>query len=119
MEFLRDQAAEQFERHTGSSWRPRAGSKVSHRYLTSAIIYSRDFLAARRRAENEVLLPPGPKIAFTGGLGKSRRQGEEARNPCLAAAPKRRRISTKPQSRSSVESDCRFYAEPSFSWAHA
>ena len=27
MEFFRDQAAEQFERHTGSSWRPRAGSK--------------------------------------------------------------------------------------------
>ena len=68
MEFLRDQAAEQFEPHTESSWRPRAESKVSHRNLTSAIIYSRDFLAARRRAENEVLLPPGPKIAFTGGL---------------------------------------------------
>src|SRR5471032_1726336 len=32
------------------------------------MIDSRDFLAARRRAENEVLLPAGPKIAFTGGL---------------------------------------------------
>jgi YspA, cpYpsA-related SLOG family len=68
MEFFRDQAAEQFERHTGSSWRPRSGSMVNHRTLTSAMIDSRDFLAAKRRAENEVLLPDGPKIAFTGGL---------------------------------------------------
>ena len=68
MEFFRDQAADQFGRHTGSSWRPRSGSKVNHRTLTSAMIDSRDFLAAKRRAENEVLLPAGPKIAFTGGL---------------------------------------------------
>jgi len=67
MEFFRDQAADQYERHTHSSWRPRAGSKVNHRTLTSAMIDSRDFLAAKRRADNEVLLPPGPKIAFTGG----------------------------------------------------
>jgi hypothetical protein len=32
------------------------------------MIDSRDFLAAKRRAENEVFLPAGPKIAFTGGL---------------------------------------------------
>ena len=68
MEFFRDQAADQFERHTGSSWRPRSGSMVNHRTLTSAMIDSRDFLAAKRRAETEVLLPAGPKIAFTGGL---------------------------------------------------
>ena len=68
MEFFRDQAAEQFERHTRSAWRPRSGSKVNHRHLTSAVIDSRDFLAARRRSENEVLLPTGPKIAVTGGL---------------------------------------------------
>jgi hypothetical protein len=68
MEFFRDQAAEQFERHTGSTWRPRSGSMVNHRALTSAMIDSRDFLAAKRRAENEVLLPAGPKVAFTGGL---------------------------------------------------
>jgi len=68
MEFFRDQAAEQFERHAGSSWRPRSGSMVNHRVLTSAIIDSRDFLAAKRRADSEVLLPTGPKIAFTGGL---------------------------------------------------
>jgi hypothetical protein len=68
MELFRDQAGEAFERHTGSSWRPRAGSMVNHRALTSAMIDSRDFLAAKRRAETEVLLPAGPKIAFTGGL---------------------------------------------------
>jgi len=68
MEFFRDQAADQFERHLHSAWRPRSGSKVNHRTLTSAMIDSRDFLAAKRRAENEVLLPAGPKIAFTGGL---------------------------------------------------
>ena len=49
IEFFRDQAAEQFERHTGSAWRPRSGSLVNHRTLTSAMIDSRDFLAAKRR----------------------------------------------------------------------
>jgi hypothetical protein len=32
------------------------------------VIDSREFLMARRRAEAAVLLPAGPKIAFTGGL---------------------------------------------------
>ncbi len=68
MEFFRDQAAEHFDRHTGSTWRPRSGSMVNHRALTSAMIDSRDFLAAKRRAESEVLLPAGPKVAFTGGF---------------------------------------------------
>ena len=68
MEFFRDQAAEHFDRHTGSAWRPRSGSMVNHRTLTSAMIDSRDFLAAKRRAESEVLLPAGPKVAFTGGI---------------------------------------------------
>jgi hypothetical protein len=31
------------------------------------MIDSRDFLAAKRRAETEVLVPAGPKIAFSGG----------------------------------------------------
>ena len=66
-ELMRDQAAEHFERHTGSNWRPRSGSMVNHRNLTSALIDSRDFLAAKRRAETEVMLPAGPKIAFSGG----------------------------------------------------
>ncbi len=66
-EAMRDGAAELFETHTATSWRPRAGSMVNHRALTAAVIDSRDFLAARRRAETEVMLPPGPKVAFTGG----------------------------------------------------
>jgi hypothetical protein len=68
MELFRDLATEQFELHTGSSWRPRSGSLVNHRTLTAAMIDSRDFIAAKRRAETEVLLPSGPKIALTGGL---------------------------------------------------
>jgi len=67
-ELFRDQAAEQFERHLHKAWRPRAGSMVSRRGLTAAVIDSRDFIAARRRAEAELMLPPGPKIAVTGGL---------------------------------------------------
>ncbi|MGH7097608.1 MAG: DUF2493 domain-containing protein [Stellaceae bacterium] len=66
-EFFRDHTAELFEIETASTWRPRAGSMVSHRALTAAMIDSRDFLAARRRADTEILVPPGPRIAFTGG----------------------------------------------------
>lgn len=66
-ELMRDQAAEHFAQATGSAWRPRSGSIVNHRHLTSAVIDSRDFVAARRRAEREVLLPAGTRIAFTGG----------------------------------------------------
>jgi hypothetical protein len=66
-EFFRDHTAELFEIETGSLWRPRAGSMVNRQALTAAMIDSRDFLAARRRADTEVLAPPGPRIAFTGG----------------------------------------------------
>ena len=66
LEAFRDRAADLFETHTGSSWRPRAGSRINHRQLTAATIDSRDFIAARR-AQTQVLLPPGPKIAFAGG----------------------------------------------------
>jgi hypothetical protein len=67
-EFMRDTGADLFEAHTGSAWRPRTGSKVNHANMTAAIIDSRDFLAARRRAETQVLLPAGTKIAFAGGM---------------------------------------------------
>ena len=67
-ELMRDTAADLFETHTGSMWRPRNGSMVNRRTMTAAMIDSRDFLAARRRAETEVMLPSGPKVAFTGGL---------------------------------------------------
>lgn len=68
MEFFRDEAARQFQTHALSPWTPRTGSRVNHRSLTAAMIDSREFIAARRRAETEVLLPAGPKIAITGGL---------------------------------------------------
>ena len=68
IELFRELAIEQFETHTGSLWRPRSGSLVDHRAVTAAIIDSRDFLAAKRRADTEVLVPVGPKIALTGGL---------------------------------------------------
>lgn len=67
-ELMRDQAAEHYERYVGKHWLPRSGSKVNHRNLTSAMIDSRDFLMAKKRADQEVLLPPGPKIVVTGGL---------------------------------------------------
>ncbi len=67
-ELMRDTAAELFECHTGSAWRPRSGSMVNRKALTAAMIDSRDFIAARSRAETEVMLPAGPKVAFTGGL---------------------------------------------------
>ena len=68
MELFRDQAADLYARHTGSPWHPRSGSHVSHRTLTAAMIDSRDFIAAKRRATTEVMLPKGPKVAFTGGV---------------------------------------------------
>ncbi len=68
LELFRDRAIGLYESHTGSVWRPRSGSLVSHRGLTAAVIDSRDFLAARRRAATQILIPNGPKIAFTGGL---------------------------------------------------
>jgi hypothetical protein len=67
-ELMRDEAAALYRTHTGSAWLPRHGSLVNRKTLTAAMIDSRDFLAARRRAEREVLLPAGPKVAFTGGL---------------------------------------------------
>ena len=40
---------------------------VNHRSLTASTIDSRDFIAARRRADTEVLAPAGARIGFTGG----------------------------------------------------
>jgi hypothetical protein len=66
-EFVRDHVAELYDVTTGSAWRPRCGSMVNHRALTASVIDSREFLAARRRADTEVLAPAGSRIAFTGG----------------------------------------------------
>jgi len=67
LEVFRDNAAEHYLRTTGSPWSPRNGSQVNHRALTSAMIDSRDFIAERKRANREVLLPAGPKVAVSGG----------------------------------------------------
>lgn len=67
LEVFRDSAAEHYLRTTGSHWSPRTGSQVNHRALTSAMIDSRDFIAERKRANREVLLPAGPKVAVSGG----------------------------------------------------
>lgn len=68
-ELMRDTASDLYRAHTGSAWFPRHGSLVSRRTMTAAMIDSREFLAARRKAETDTLIPPGPKVAFTGGLG--------------------------------------------------
>ena len=67
LEVFRDSAAEHYLRTTGSPWSPRTGSQVNHRALTSAMIDSRDFIAECKRANREVLLPAGPKVAVSGG----------------------------------------------------
>ena len=66
-EAFREIAADRHETLTGSPWRPWSGSLTSRRTMTAAVIDSRDFLAAKRRAETEPLLPAGPLVAFTGG----------------------------------------------------
>lgn len=67
-ERMRDEAAQHYEAHTGMAWRPRSGSLVNHKHLTAALIDSRDYIAAKRSAERDVLIPPGTKIAFAGGV---------------------------------------------------
>ena len=54
---------------TNQAQPPRTGSMTNRRMMTAAMIDSRDFIAAKRRAEIEPLLPAGPRIAFTGGVG--------------------------------------------------
>ena len=67
MEFMREAAGDQFERHFRKSWTPHVGSLVNHRTLTASMVDSRDFLNAKRRSEIEPLLPAGTRIAFTSG----------------------------------------------------
>jgi hypothetical protein len=67
MEAFRDAFAEQFRAHCRKSWAPRSGSVVNRKTLTASMIDSRDFLAARKRAEAQLLVPAGTRIAITGG----------------------------------------------------
>jgi len=68
MEFMRDGAADLFSIHTGSAWRPHSRSMVNRTTMTAAMIDSREFINARRRADAETLLPKGTRIAFAGGV---------------------------------------------------
>ena len=68
LETFRDHAADAYGQRTGAAWRPRAGSQVNRRTLTAALIDSRDFLMAKTRAETQVMMPAGERIAFTGGM---------------------------------------------------
>lgn len=67
LECMRDEALRHFERETGRSWRPRHGSLLNRRTMTASLIDSREFLNARRHAETSLILPPGPKVALSGG----------------------------------------------------
>src|SRR3546814_9778440 len=64
MEFFRDGCAAQFRIHISTPWTPRSGSKVNRKALTSAVVSSRDFVNARQRAEQQVLIPAGTLIAL-------------------------------------------------------
>ena len=87
-EFLRDHAADLHAAETGFAWRPRAGSLVSHATLTAAVIDSRDYVNARRVAETELLVPKGPRIAFTGGTASTTSPGSGTRSTgCTASTP--------------------------------
>lgn len=66
-ELMRDTANDLYRSRIGSAWVPHHGSLVSRRTMTAAMIDSRDFLAARTIARVTTLVPPGPKVAFTGG----------------------------------------------------
>jgi YspA, cpYpsA-related SLOG family len=67
MEYMREAAGDQFERHFRKSWAPYNGSLVNHRTLTATMVDSRDFINAKRKAEIEPLLPTGTRVAFTAG----------------------------------------------------
>jgi hypothetical protein len=67
-EAFREIGASCFESQTCSAWRPRSGSMTNRKTLTASMIDSRDYIAAKRKADIEPLLPAGPRIGFTGGV---------------------------------------------------
>jgi hypothetical protein len=104
-ELVRDHAAELFEVTTGSFWRPRVGSKVNHRALTASMIDSREFLAARRRTDTEVLplparaspSPAAPTATITCASGTpSTRSAPSTRAWCCCMAAARTAPSASP-----------------------
>ena len=81
MDMMRDHAATEFVHRTGSTWRPRTGSMVNRQHMTAALIDSRDFLAAKRRAETEVMLP----AVAQGCIGIETREDDAKTRELLAA----------------------------------
>ena len=67
MEAFREAFADQFRTHLRKAWMPRSGSMVNRKALTASIVDSRDFINARRWAENQVLIPPGERVYLSGG----------------------------------------------------
>ncbi|WP_342482099.1 DUF2493 domain-containing protein (plasmid) [Brevundimonas sp. BH3] len=63
-EALRDMAADHYAVQTGSLWTPAYGSKVNRVTATAAMLDSRDFINARRKADNDAYNPTGPMIGF-------------------------------------------------------
>ncbi len=66
-EQMMDALMAEFRSVTGSSWKPKAGSRKAASSLTSAMIDARDFTKARRAREQDQLAPEGPIVAFSGG----------------------------------------------------
>lgn len=66
-ERLREYTITEFEKLTGSDWRPRTKSVVNHRNMTAAMIDSREMRNAQRYARTHVLRPKGPMVLFSGG----------------------------------------------------
>lgn len=66
LEAMRDQAADLYQSYLRTPWAPKFGSRVNHKTVTSAMIDSRDFLSAQRKAASDVLVPAGPKVVFAG-----------------------------------------------------
>src|SRR5258708_15259059 len=58
MELFRDHAADLYERHTGSAWRPRTRSMVNHRTLTAPTTHTPHFIAANPPTEPQIIIPP-------------------------------------------------------------
>jgi hypothetical protein len=67
IEDLRDALANEYQSLNGTHWRPLTTSMVNHRKRTGSLVQSRDFLAAKRYAETNVMIPPGDLVLFSGG----------------------------------------------------
>lgn len=59
--------AEEFANVAGSAWRPKSGVRRASPGLTAAVLDAREFIAARRRREQDAKAPTGPIVAFSGG----------------------------------------------------